>query len=85
VDAPTNGASGFRFRLQVDISELTLAEDEAVSNLFDKVIPEPPKKPPFDAEAWFARLDELGGRDFLPHGVSDDAPAEPDPRVYFDE
>ena len=37
-----------------------------VSKLGDKVIPEPLKKQPFDAEAWFAFLDELGGRDFLP-------------------
>src|SRR5258705_2961 len=39
-----------------------------VSKVGDKVILEPLKKEPFDAEAWFARLDELGGRDFLPHG-----------------
>jgi antitoxin VapB len=37
-----------------------------VSKVGDKVILEPLKKQPFDAEAWFARLDELGGRDFLP-------------------
>ena len=30
------------------------------------------KKPPIDIEAWFARLDELGGRDFLPDGIPDD-------------
>ncbi|WP_024510285.1 DEAD/DEAH box helicase family protein [Bradyrhizobium sp. ARR65] len=40
---------------------------------------------PFDADAWFARLDELGGRDFLPEGAPDDPPAEPDPRVFFDK
>jgi antitoxin VapB len=39
-----------------------------VSKIGDKVILEPLKKPPFDVEAWFARLDELGGRDFLPEG-----------------
>jgi antitoxin VapB len=42
-------------------------------------------KPPFDAEAWFARLDELGGREFLPDGIPDDPPVQPDPRVFFDE
>jgi len=36
-------------------------------------------------EAWFARLDELGARDFLPDGIPDDPPLEPDPRVFFDE
>jgi antitoxin VapB len=33
-----------------------------VSKVGDKVILEPLKKKPFDADAWFARLDELGGR-----------------------
>jgi antitoxin VapB len=56
-----------------------------VSKVGDKVILEPMDKPPFDAEAWFARLDELGGRDFLPEGIPDDPPVEPDPRVFFDE
>ena len=56
-----------------------------VSRVGDKVILEPLKKQPFDAEAWFARLDELGGRDFLPDGIPDDPPVEPDPRVFFEE
>ena len=56
-----------------------------ISKLGDKVILEPMEKPPFDFEAWFARLDELGGRDFLPEGIPDDPPAEPDPRVFVDE
>jgi antitoxin VapB len=43
-----------------------------VSKVGDKVILEPLNKQPFDAEAWFARLDELGGRDFLPDGIPDD-------------
>jgi len=43
------------------------------------------QKQPFDVEAWFARLDELGARDFLPDGIPDDPPLEPDPRVFFDE
>lgn len=56
-----------------------------VSKVGDKVILEPLKKGPFDVEAWFARLDELGARDFLPEGIPDETPAEPDPRVFFDE
>lgn len=56
-----------------------------VSKVGDKVILEPLKKQPFDAEAWFARLDELGGRDFLPDGIPDDPPLEPDPRIFFDK
>jgi antitoxin VapB len=56
-----------------------------VSKIGDKVILEPIKKEPFDIEAWFARLDELGGRDFLPEGIPDELPAAPDPRVFFDE
>ncbi len=45
----------------------------------------PPKERPFDADAWFARLDELGAREFLPHGIPDEPPAQPDPRIFFDE
>jgi antitoxin VapB len=64
-------------------------EDEAISNVRkkvpDKVTPEPRKAQSFDAEAWFARLDELGARNFLPDGIPDEPPAEPDPRVFFDK
>jgi antitoxin VapB len=57
-----------------------------ISKVGDKVILEPlKKKQPIDLEAWFAGLDELGARDFLPDGIPDDPPAEPDPRVFFDE
>ena len=57
-----------------------------ISKVGDKVILEPlKKKQPIDLEAWFARLDELGARDFLPDGIPDDPPAEPDPRVFFHE
>jgi antitoxin VapB len=56
-----------------------------VSRVGDKVILEPLNKPPFDAEAWFARLDELGGPAFLPEGIPDDPPLQPDPRVFFDQ
>jgi len=51
----------------------------------DRVILEPIKKPPIDIAAWFARMDELGARDFLPDGIPDDPPLEPDPRIFFDE
>jgi antitoxin VapB len=60
-------------------------EEVRISKVGDMVIIEPLKKQPFDAEAWFARLDGLGGRDFLPDGIPDDPPAEPDPRIVFDE
>jgi antitoxin VapB len=56
-----------------------------VSKVGDKVILEPLKKQPFDTEAWFARLDELGARDFLPDGIPEDPPLEPDPRIFFDK
>jgi antitoxin VapB len=57
-----------------------------ISKVGDQVILEPLKKPPpTDIEAWFARLDELGARDFLPDGLPDDPPAEPDPRAFFEE
>jgi antitoxin VapB len=45
-----------------------------VSKVGDKVILEPLSKPPFDAEAWFVRLDDLGGREFLPDGIPVDPP-----------
>ena len=56
-----------------------------ISKVGDKVILEPLKKQPVDVEAWFARLDELGARDFLPDGIPDELPAKPDPRVFFDK
>jgi antitoxin VapB len=55
-----------------------------ISKVSDKVVLEPMDKPPIDMEAWFARLDALGARDFLPEGIPDEAPAEPDRRVFFD-
>ena len=53
-----------------------------VSKVGDKVILEPIKKEPFDVEAWFARLDELSARDFLPEGIPDEPTAEPDPASF---
>ena len=56
-----------------------------ISKVGDKVILEPMTKPPLDLEAFWAKLDALGARDFLPDGVPDDTPLEPDPRIFFDE
>lgn len=54
-----------------------------VSKVDDKVILEPLEKPPFDVTAWRANLDVLGARDFLPEGLPDDPPLEPD-YISFD-
>jgi len=51
----------------------------------DKVILEPISKQPIDFDKFWAELDALGARDFLPDGIPDDPPVEPDPRVFFDE
>jgi virulence-associated protein VagC len=50
-----------------------------ISRVGNQVILEPLKR------KRFARLDELGARDFLPDGIPGDPPVEPDPRVFFDE
>jgi antitoxin VapB len=55
-----------------------------VSRVGDKVILEPMQKAPFDVEAWWARLDALGAADFLPEGLPDDPPVEPDDTITFD-
>lgn len=60
-------------------------EDEAINKVRNKAIPEPTEKPPIDFDRFWAKLDALGGKDFLPDGIPDDPPAEPDPRVFFDE
>ena len=49
-----------------------------VSRMGDKVILEPMEKPPFDYGAWRETLDSLGARDFLPDGLPDDPPVEPE-------
>jgi antitoxin VapB len=49
-----------------------------VSKVDEKVILEPLKKRPIDLEKFWAELDALGARDFLPDGVSDEPLAEPD-------
>jgi antitoxin VapB len=56
-----------------------------VSKVGDKVILEPIAKQPIDFDKFWAELDALGARDFLPDGIPDDPPLEPDPRVFFDE
>ena len=55
------------------------------SKVGDKVILEQMKKQPIDLEKWGAELDALGAKDFLPEGIPDEPPAEPDPRVFFDD
>ena len=51
----------------------------------DKVILEPLKAQTIDPEQIWAKLDEMGAKDFLADGIPDDPPAEPDPRKFFDE
>jgi antitoxin VapB len=55
-----------------------------VSKVGDKVILEPIKKKPIDFDKFWAELDALGAKDFLPDGIPDESPAEPDPRFFFD-
>ena len=56
-----------------------------VSKVGDKVILEPLKQPPVDLDRFWAQLDALGAKDFLPDGISDEPPAEPDRRIFFDK
>ncbi|HEY8260037.1 MAG TPA: AbrB/MazE/SpoVT family DNA-binding domain-containing protein [Methylosinus sp.] len=56
-----------------------------VTKIGDKVILEPLREGTFDVEAWFARLDALGARDFLPDGPPEDPPSAPDTRKFVDE
>jgi antitoxin VapB len=56
-----------------------------VSKVGDKVILEPIEKQPIDFDKFWAELDALGARDFLPDGIPDDPPVEPDPRIFYDE
>lgn len=55
-----------------------------VSRSGGKVILEPIDPPPFDAAAWWKRLDELGAADFLPEGLPSDPPLKPDDTISFD-
>jgi antitoxin VapB len=54
-----------------------------VSRDGNKIVLEPIEEK-FDVDAWFARLDELGARDFLPDGAPEDPPSEPDDSITFD-
>jgi antitoxin VapB len=49
-----------------------------------KVILEPIEEEPFDVDALWAKLDEMGARDFLPDGIPDDPPLPPDDEISFD-
>lgn len=46
----------------------------AISKIGNKVMLEPIERPGFDADAWRARLDALGARDFLTEGEPTEAP-----------
>ena len=59
-------------------------DEVRVSKVGDKVILEPMKAPPFDVKAWRARLDAMGAAEFLPDGLPDDPPVEPDDSISFD-
>lgn len=49
-----------------------------VSRQGDKVILEPIKPAPFDTDALWATLDAMGARDFLPEGIPEYPPVEPE-------
>lgn len=50
-----------------------------VTRVGDGVLLEPlDEGQPFDAAAFWAKIDALGGRDFLPQGIPDDPPLPPD-------
>lgn len=50
-----------------------------VTRVGDAVLLEPMEdRKSFDAEAFWARLDALGARDFLPDGLPDDPPLKPE-------
>jgi antitoxin VapB len=51
----------------------------------DDVILSPLKKPSVDLDKFWAELDALGAKDFLPDGIPQDPPLEADRRVFFDE
>jgi len=54
-----------------------------VSRQGDRVILEPMEKARFDVRAWRSRLDALGAADFLPDGLPDEPPIEPDDTISF--
>ena len=64
---------------------VSIKEDELnrVTKVGDRVILEPIAEE-FDVKAWRAHLNALGAADFLPDGVPDDTPVEPDDSLNFD-
>ena len=52
-------------------------EDKAGNKIRNKGNPEQIEKPPIDLDEFWAKLDALGARDFLPDGIPDAPPAEP--------
>jgi antitoxin VapB len=44
-----------------------------------------PMGEPFDLAAWWAKIDENGGPDFLPEGRPEQPPMPVDDRKYFDD
>jgi antitoxin VapB len=59
-------------------------DEVRVSKVGDKVILEPMERRPFDPKAFWAKLDALGGREFLPEGLPEDASLPPDDSISFD-
>jgi antitoxin VapB len=49
-----------------------------ISREGERVILEPLEKPPFDVAGWRARLAALGASDFLPDGIPDPPPVQPE-------
>jgi len=56
-----------------------------VSKVGDKVILGPIVGQKFDVDAWYERLDALGGAELFLDGPPSDPPAPADPRKFFDE
>jgi antitoxin VapB len=56
-----------------------------IRKIGDEVILAPMKKPSVDFDQFWAELDALGAKDFLPDGIPQDPPLEADRRVFFDE
>jgi antitoxin VapB len=55
-----------------------------VRRVGDSVVLEPIDQP-FDTTAWWAKIDENGGADFLPEGRPEQPPMPEDNRTYFDD